>query len=93
MRRSVRSRRWLKAFQFSNRASRKMKQENLLTSLSVEQALSILAGAQQTVLAAERAARLSGDRMKEITTLSIALDAERLAEEELVRAKNLATDN
>jgi hypothetical protein len=70
-----------------------MKQENLLTSLSVEQALSILAGAQQTVLAAERAARLSGDRMKEITTLSIALDAERLAEEELVRAKNLATDN
>jgi hypothetical protein len=60
-----------------------MKQENLLTSLSVEQA----------VLAAERAARLSGDRMKEITTLSIALDAERLAEEELVRAKNLATDN
>jgi hypothetical protein len=62
-----------------------MKQENLLTSLSVEQALSILAGAQQTVLAAERAARLSGDRMKEITTLSIALDAERLAEEELVR--------
>jgi hypothetical protein len=61
-----------------------MKQESLRTSLSVEQALSVLAGAQQTVLAAERAARLSGDRMKEITTLGIALDAERLAEEELV---------
>jgi hypothetical protein len=65
-----------------------MKQEYLRMSLTVERALGALAGAQQTILAAERAARLSGDRMKEITTLSIALDAERKAEEELVRAKN-----
>jgi hypothetical protein len=63
------------------------------TSARDERARSVLAGARQTVLAAERAAHLSGDRMKEMTTLSIARHVERLAQDELIRVRSLLIKN